>query len=471
MIEKDISHTFTDSVRKKFIELGFPMATSGQLSKIILPFKVDPIEKKVFSRCDNFFYLEQIIKPYQEEIHDIVKKCWGESFVFEIDNNIEIKVSRNAESSTNDYEKNSQAQSAPVLKATKTESENFDLESQIPKFCFKNFIVGECNKEAVNSCQYILKNSGRFCEPIFIYGQTGIGKTHLLHAIGNEMFKKNSHAKIMYVTIHDFINDVIQKGIRQGKMEEIRRKYKLCDILLVDDIQVLEKKTVCQIEFFHILNTIIQRKKQIIITSNKPPKELKNIDGRLKSRFFQGSIIEIDLPKYSDRVAIIKEKSKILNLNFELDTIEFLASHLKTNIREIEGALNEISFHSNAFKTSINSKECIVNTIQKRVPEISIVHAKKQDLIHLQKTVCHYFDIELSALKGNGRQRNIIVPRHLAIYMAKEVLNFDTYSIVQAFERKHHKIVSYSIKKISELLKTNSEILTHFEILQKKLKS
>lgn len=455
MHENDISYTFTDTVRKKFIELGFPKATSGQLSKIILPFKVDQVEKKVVARCDNFFYLEQIIKPYQEEIHDIVKKCWGDNFIFEIDNNNEII------DNINPIEV-SQPKSNPENKSV--EQELHEEETQISKYTFKNFICGESNVDALNACQYITKNAGKFAEPLFIYGQTGVGKTHLLHAIGHELFSKNKNIRIIYVSIHDFINEVIHKGIRLGKMEDVRKKYKLCDVLLVDDMQSLEKKKVCQAEFFHIINAVLQRKKQIILTSNTAPKDFKYIDTRLKSRFLQGVILEINLPTKDDRIAIIQGKLHNIRLNISKEMVDFIASNLKTNVREIEGALNDILFKSVALKNSSKAKENIVHVLKQRLPDVSTLQAKKQNLKFLQKIVCQYFDIEISVLKSTARNKNLTLARHIAIYIAKERLQFKTCEIATAFERKHHKLVSYAVRKVNTLLNTNNEIKQHIEL-------
>lgn len=510
MIENDVSHTFTDTVRKKFIELGFPKATSGQLSKIILPFKVDPIEKKVFARCDNFFYLEQIVKPYQEEIHDIVKKCWGENFVFEIDNSAldgqepelvnessiktnmttqnenDIKNVQTLASVQVDIQKNSNLSvkhntvkkhfDNPVI--TKPDvSIKFSDTNEISQYTFENFIAVEKNIDALNACQYVVQNSSKtFSKPIFLYGETGIGKTHLLHALGNEFFTKNKQIKVLYVCIHDFVNEIIHKGIRLGKMEEIRKKYNSCDVLLIDDVQSLEKKAVCQTEFFHIVTHLLQKNKQLVMASNKHPKDFKNIDPRLKSRFFQGAIIQMHLPEKLDRIQILKQKANNLRLSLSDNTISVMADLLKTNVHEIEGVLNDIAFKTNALKNSINESN-IIKIIHDRLPKTTeISNTKRIDLIDLQKIVCQHFGISLQEMKGKQRYKNIALARHLAIYLAKTYLNLSSTVIATAFARAHHKVVSYSVKKISAFKTINEDaqqhltiLMTHIESRQKKI--
>lgn len=477
MIENDISHTFTDTVRKKFIELGFPKATSGQLSKIILPFKVDPIEKKVFARCDNFFYLEQIVKPYHEEIHDIVKKCWGESFVFEIDNSAsEPLQSTPSEPTSIERVINQQI----VQKSTAIESRHHEQKNDLKspafkesKYDFGNFIAIEKNLDALNACQYVVKNFQHgFTKPIILYGETGTGKTHLLHAIENAFTSQNKHIKILHICIHDFINEIIHKGIRLGAMDDIRKKYNSCDVLLVDDIQSLEKKTVCQTEFLHIMANLLQKNKQLVMTTNKHPKDYKNIDQRLKSRFLQSAIIQTSVPETSARFQIIKQKIKNLNISLSDDSIALLANTLECNVHEIEGALNEIAFKTKVFNNKL-TKTHIATIIDNRRPQQQNcnVPIRKISLSELNEMICQYFGLDLTELTGRQRQKKVVSARHLAIYFAKTYLELSSTVIANHFGRKHHKIVSYAVKKITSDSHVHVEMKEHLKYLQHHLES
>jgi len=469
MLDKDIAHTFTTSIKRKFMELGFPSSTSGHLSKIISPFKIDAVNKTIHSRCENFFYLEQIINPYRDEIHNIVKQCWGDSFVFEIDNKLNFplvtdKVIPSTPNMPTQTQSDEIVKKNPVSVAVHNSTSKFAI--QFP-FTFEAFVPCKSNINALKACHYLLKQNLEQHIPLCIYGSTGTGKTHLLQASGNAFLQSNPKLNVMYLSVHEFINEVIHQGIRQGKIEEIRNRYKFCDLLLVDDLDVLEKKNSCQIEFFQIISHVIQNKKQIIITANKPPKDILNISSRIIGRVSQGVLVELKKPLINDRIKILQNVSKERNLNISTAQIELIASALSPNIREIFGVLNDFEFQKTFSITQKEQGEQIAQIISNRGQ--SFENTKTTTIDHLQKTICSYFNITLSDIKSKKRSHNISLARHVAIYIAKEILKFKSSEIAYEFERKHQKIISYSIKKITKLLEHSIEIQAHLNSIQKKL--
>ncbi len=457
MLEKDIPNTFALSVKKRFMELGFPLSTSAELSELILPVKIDTTEKKVLSRCDNFFYLEQIIKPYQEEIQSITQDCWGHEFVFQLDSN--LKNNALSENKPQNIEPIILPKQQPIKKPDLP-----DTQKNSNVFSFKNYIQYHSNDSAIKACEYIISKQGKQFSPLLIFSKTGLGKTHLLHATGQKYQEINPNSRIGYISSADFVNEVIHKGIRLGKMEEIRNRYKQCDLLLVDDFDILEKKPACQNEFLNILNSILHKKKPVIICANKPPKEFQHISNRLKSRLLQGILIEIKAPTYADRIKILEINSKIQKIALSNFQIECIANAVQDNVRELNGLLNDIAFQSSLNTNQNTLHDNFADTVSNR---IQLNHkAKQQNFLRLQKKVCEYFNIELQDLQSHKRTQEIALARHLFIYVTKHYLNYKTSEIIKFFGRKHPKIVSYSSKKIGLLSQKNIEVKAHLEHLK-----
>ena len=364
MTNKRLQQIFSENLNSKFVELGFPKTTASKITKLILQY--EEIDFNIISICPDEFYRDQIIGPQTKEIDKIVKNCWGENYSFKLSSHslseklvpkkttplfssiVEKAPEINLITPSVTLKKNIPTPSE-TIKENSVDFKNTSINDQMthskrslePSFNFTNFIRCQSNLAAYTACESVANNPGNLSNPLFIYGSTGLGKTHLLHSVGNEILKNNPKSNILYVTSNDFVNDVIHRGIKSGKMEEVRKKYNSCDVLLVDDIQFLENKDACQIEFFHTFNELCQRKKQIVITCDKFPKDIPNIEERLKSRFLQGLLVDVEPPGFEDRVALIESKSRSSRLNIDEESCFLIASHAKTNVRELEGLLKD----------------------------------------------------------------------------------------------------------------------------------
>jgi chromosomal replication initiator protein len=334
----------------------------------------------------------------------------------------------------------------------------------ITDFKFETFVRGESNLIAYSACEAVSKNPGSLSNPLFIYGATGLGKTHLLHSVGHKIQEERKNFKVLYITSADFINDVIQ-GIRFGKMESIRRHYIMCDVLLVDDIQFLENKDTCQLEFFHIFNELYLRSKQIVITSDKFPKDIPNIEERLKSRFMQGLLADVEPPGFEDRVSIIEIKSKFLKLDLSRDLIFLIATHAKTNVREIEGILKTILINHH-----MTGQAPTLEYVSHLLKRLSKSQTNSLDIQTIQKVVSQHFNIKISELISPSREKKIVVPRHIAMFLSKEMMNLSVVDIAEAFERKDHTTVIHALQKIRKLLEGEREVYAAFSEIKRKLK-
>ena len=487
MTDKELQQIFSEKLHLRFVELGFPKNTASKIAKLMSQFEV--VGNKIISNCVDEFYRDQIIDPQKHEIDNVVKSCWGEDFSFEIAQNFKPDLKNSFKNQTTSIHKLStnQQPSSLIIKniernSSKTEnishvtqpnSKNLVTITQEPTcrnlepdLNFNTFVRCQSNLAAFTACESVANNPGNLSNPLFIYGSTGLGKTHLLHSVGNEILKNKKNFKILYVTSNDFVNDVIHKGIKSGKMEEVRKKYNSCDVLLVDDIQFLENKDACQMEFFHTFNDLYQRKKQIVITSDKFPKDIPNIEERLKSRFLQGLLVDIEPPGFEDRVALIDTKSKQVRLELDQDSCFLIASHAKTNVREIEGLLKDLLI-AKEMNHNILSKDLVINVLKRRFPLNSI--SSDIDILSIQKGVAAHFQIKMSELMGNIRQKKFVQARHIAMYLAKEMLNLQIIDISESFGKKDHTTALHAISKIKELIEKDNELKRNINAIRKKI--
>ena len=332
------------------------------------------------------------------------------------------------------------------------------------EFTFDTFVRGESNQIAYSACEAASQNPGSISNPLFIYGATGLGKTHLLHSVGNKILFNNKNSKVIYVTSADFINNVIQ-GIRFGKMDSVRKYYISCDVLLVDDIQFLEKKETCQLEFFHIFNELYLKSKQIVITSDTFPKDIPNIEERLKSRFMQGLLADVEPPNFEDRVSIIEIKSKNLNLALTQEFIYLIATHAKTNVREIEGILKTILINQH-----MTGGSPTLESVTGLLKHLSKPSHDQVDVQQIQKIVCQYFGIKVSEILSPSREQRIVVPRHIAMSLAKEILSLSVVEIAESFQRKDHSTVLHALQRTKKMLEEDKSINATFQEIKRKLR-
>lgn len=321
------------------------------------------------------------------------------------------------------------------------------------RYIFKNFIIGSSNQFAHAACMAVANSPSKAYNPLFLYGPSGLGKTHLLHAIGQHALSKNKKTNVIYLSTEEFTNQLID-AIKNKNTLKFRNKYRKIDILLIDDIHFLSGKEQTQEEFFHTFNTLYADHKQVVLTSDRSPKELKNIEDRLVSRFESGLIADLQPPDTETRIAIIRNKAESSGISLENDIAVFIATHIKHNIRKIEGALIRLISYSSLTGTPItlSMAQEILKDIIATEKEVEIT----MDLI--QKRVAEHFDIRLGDLKSDKRQKSISGPRQLAMFLARELTRASLKDIGEAFGGKDHTTVIHALKKMEKLIHTDEPL-------------
>jgi len=328
------------------------------------------------------------------------------------------------------------------------------------KYTFNSFVVGKSNQYVFFACKSVAENPCSKFNPLFIYGGVGLGKTHLLHAIGNYLREKNPNMVVTYVTCENFTNDYISSLGTKDKDKSInafREKYRNVDVLMVDDIQAIANKTETQEEFFNTYNDLYQNNKQIIIASDRPPKEIPTLSDRLRTRFVSGLIQDIQSPDFETRVAILRKKAQDEGYNIEDEAIDYLAEKIDTNIREMEGALAKVSFyaslHLKHFASIEDAKEALKDDDSAQEKEL----LKPEKIID---AVCKYYNISSQDLVGKKRNKEIVEPRQIAIYLINEFLTLPLASIGELFGGRDHTTIIHARDKIQDEIKNNNKIKT-----------
>ena len=344
------------------------------------------------------------------------------------------------------------------------------------KYTFDTFVVGKNNEFAHSSSLAVAESPGEVYNPLFLYGGVGLGKTHLMHSIGNFILEKNPDAKVLYVTSESFTNEVIE-ALRAGRtspeetaMSRFREKYRTIDVLLIDDIQFIIGKASTQEEFFHTFNELYGAEKQIIISSDKPPKEIETLEARLKSRFEMGLIADISSPDYETRMAILKKKIEIDNLeryNIQNDVLSYIASNVKSNIRELEGSLNKLIA---LYRLGNNEGEIDIELASKALKDYISPENKREVTPKLIiDIICEHYNITVDNLKSNKRNAEIAFPRQIAMYLIREETSMPFKGIGVLLGGKDHSTVKHGADKIAKDLKEDETLRNTIEILLKKI--
>lgn len=316
-----------------------------------------------------------------------------------------------------------------------------------PRYTFDSFVVGENNRFAHAAALAVSEAPGTAYNPLFLYGGAGLGKTHLMYAIGNEVLKHNPNANILYVTSEDFNNHLIA-CIKEGTMESFRAKYRNRDVLLIDDIQFLAGRKSNQEEFFHTFNTLRDAGKQIILSSDRPPRDIQPLEERLRTRFEWGLIADVSSPDYETRMAILQKKALLEGIIIDNDILSNIATKIDTNIRELEGALTKLvamsKLKNQPFSIAL-SEEAIADVVSHKDKVLSIEY--------IQDVVAKFFGISIDDLKGSRRSSDVVFPRQIAMYLCKSVAQISFPKIGQAFGKRDHSTVMHACEKIEKEMK------------------
>lgn len=321
------------------------------------------------------------------------------------------------------------------------------------KYTFENFIQGEGNKLAAGAALAVADNPGTFYNPLFIFGGVGLGKTHLMQAIGHQMLAERPDAKVVYIQSETFVNDFIN-SIKNKTQDKFREKYRTADLLLVDDIQFFAKKEGIQEEFFHTFETLYNDQKQIVMTSDRLPTEIPDLSERLVSRFAWGLQVEITPPDLETRIAILRKKAESEGLEIDESTLDYVASQVDTNIRELEGALVKVQAQATIQKQDIN-----IGLARSALADLKLVQKSRGlQISKIQEVVANYFQTSVPDLKGKKRVRQIVIPRQIAMYLSRELTDASLPKIGQEFGGKDHTTVMHACDKIARQIKTDTEI-------------
>ena len=328
---------------------------------------------------------------------------------------------------------------------------NYATTNLNPKYTFSTFVVGNSNRFAHAAALAVAEAPAASYNPLFLYGGVGLGKTHLMHAIGNEILKNNKNSKILYVTSENFTNQLIN-AIKDNSSDQFRNKYRNIDVLLIDDIQFIAGKERIQEEFFHTFNTLYESGKQIILSSDKPPKDIQLLEDRLKSRFEWGIIADISNPDYETRLAILRKKAQLDNIIIDDEILSTIATRIDSNIRELEGTLNKII----ATASLTQNNQITMELAEKAINDIVSQQEKVISADFIQETVGKYFNVNPKDLKGSKRSNDITFPRQIAMYLCRTVANMSLPQIGKDFGKRDHTTVMHACNKIEQEIKTNS---------------
>ncbi|WP_077215232.1 chromosomal replication initiator protein DnaA [Bacillus dakarensis] len=354
----------------------------------------------------------------------------------------------------------------PPKKLTKTDEQpEFPSTMLNPKNTFDTFVIGSGNRFAHAASLAVAEAPAKAYNPLFIYGGVGLGKTHLMHAIGHYVLEHNPNAKVVYLSSEKFTNEFIN-SIRDNKAAEFRNKYRKVDVLLIDDIQFLAGKESTQEEFFHTFNTLHEESKQIVISSDRPPKEIPTLEDRLRSRFEWGLITDITPPDLETRIAILRKKAKAEGLDISNEVMLYIANQIDSNIRELEGALIRVVAYSSLINKDINADlaaEALKDIIPSSKPKVITI-------LDIQRVVGEFYNVKLEDFKAKKRTKSVAFPRQIAMYLSRELTDFSLPKIGEEFGGRDHTTVIHAHEKISKLLQSDSQFQQQLKEINELLK-
>lgn len=429
----------------------------------LLPLKVHSVNNNVITIMvpDDNLGLQYIKKKYSNCLMVTINELFDDSYEIEF-----ISKSQAASVSNENLPINNDNDLLALQK--KDALTNRILEANInPKYTFDSFVVGASNNFAHAYALAVAESPAEMFNPLFIYGGVGLGKTHLMHAIANFILEHNENAKVLCVTSEVFTNELINaiRDEKQSAVNEFRQKYRNIDVLLVDDIQFIIGKERSQEEFFHTFNTLYEAKKQIIITSDKPPKEMKTLEERLRSRFECGLTVDISTPDYETKMAILRKKADIEGYNLDDSVFQYIASNIQSNIRELEGALTKVVAFSKISPQTVDvefTKEVLKDLIS---PNANVVITPELII----KTVSEHFNISPVDISSKKKNQEVVYPRQIAMFLCRSLTDASLQNIGALLGGRDHTTIIHGYDKINNEIETNKSTKNTIEVLKKKL--
>ena len=412
----------------------------------LYPLQADVTANSILLYASNAFVQKWVIDNYLPLITDIAQQTSANP-------NLTVSIIEGIKPETPKAVAKSKATNTPPEEKSANSNKSTYNSNLNTKLVFDNFVEGKSNQLARAVAQKVADNPGeRTANPLFLYGGTGLGKTHLLHAIGNGIIANNPDARVVYIHSERFVQQVVTY-IRDNKMEEFKKFYRSLDALLVDDIQFFSDKEKTQEEFFHIFNTLFERGRQIILTSDRYPREIEKIEERLKSRFGWGLTTAIEPPDLETRVAILMKKADENNIELPHDVAFFIGQKLRTNVRELEGALNRVKAMQ-----EFKGEPITIDFVRETLKDMLALQDKLVTVDNIQKVVAEYYRIKVSDLKSKNRSRSIARPRQVSMALAKELTNRSLPEIGKSFGDRDHTTVLHACRKVVELRETEPDI-------------
>lgn len=428
---------------------------------------IDRTEDNLIVSVPNYFAVTQFEQKYDKDVKAALKNqnVEAKNVKYVIESNHKKNANSAIEAVVSRQEQLSSTVAAP-LRVSESITRPADHTGLNPKYTFYNFIVGSSNDLAATACQAVAENPGQKYNPLFLYGGVGLGKTHLMQAVGNEIVKNNPSTKVLYVTTENFTSDFLNyiRFNNKKNQQSFASKYRNVDVLIVDDMQFITNKEKTQEEFFHTFNELHQNNKQIIISSDRPPKSIPTLTDRLRSRFEWGMAIDIQMPDFETRCAIISAKASMSGVTLDRETIEYLAQNIKTNIRELEGSLNQLLAYSEmrGVKPDVTIAEGLIENVQKTRPR----HLTSKQVIDKTAKI---FGITSAEICSSKRDKHIALPRQIAMYLLRSELHLSFPKIATELGRKDHTTAIHSVNKIEKEIKLNFTIRQQIEDIRERL--
>jgi chromosomal replication initiator protein len=350
-----------------------------------------------------------------------------------------------------------------LLKSRKPEENRFRSKALDERYRFESFVVGSSNQFAHAAARAVAESPGHSYNPLFLYGGVGLGKTHMLHACGHEILRRQPTAQILYLPAENFVNELIN-SIRFDRMPAFRERYRTIDVLLIDDVQFLANKERTQEEFFHTFNALYTNQKQIILSSDSSPRDIPTLEERLRSRFEWGLIADIQPPDLETRIAILRRKAESDGNPLDDEVAHFIAHQVRSNIRELEGLLNRVQAFS-----SLTGRPLDLDLARETLKDILPESGRPIGAPDIIKSVAHHYGLKVREIKSKNNSKQIAFPRQVAMFLCKRLTNLSFPEIGKQFNDKHHSTVMYSVDKIEKLRASDSDLERTLERLQKQL--